>query len=171
MLSPLSIAEWKNFLHLITLFPATTTPLLKLVVEWQRLSRFPQKWRWFTREHYFVLRKSGSCSRLRIRSSLLRPRPHDSRYFWNRFFFTRIDLPPYETSDSHRNRDSWVVQDSITRIWVKRCGRLQTNVQISCGLGLIFRETNELVSTGVQGPVVQTLDSAVHWINNYRTAE
>ena len=71
----------------------------------------------------------------------------------------------------HRNRDSWVVQDSITRIWVKRCERVQTNVQISCGLGLIFRETNELVSTGVQGPVVQTLDSAVHWINNYRTAE
>ena len=171
MLSPLSIAEWKNFLHLITLFPATTTPLLKLVVEWQRLSRFPQKWRWSTREHYFVLRKSGSCSRLRIRSSLLRPRPHDSRYFWNRFFFTRIDLPPYETSDSPPKPRLLSGSRFHHPNLGKRCGRLQTNVQISCGLGLIFRETNELVSTGVQGPVVQTLDSAVHWINNYRTAE
>ena len=40
---------------------------LKLVVEWRRLGVFPPKWRWFTREHYLVLRKSCTRSRPRQR--------------------------------------------------------------------------------------------------------
>ena len=46
---------------------ATTTFALILVVEWRRLPHFPAKWRWFTREHYVVLRKPRTRSRTRLR--------------------------------------------------------------------------------------------------------
>ena len=49
------------------LVSATSTVSLKLVVEWRRLPRFPPKWRWFTREHYSLLRKSRTRSRTRLR--------------------------------------------------------------------------------------------------------
>ena len=48
---------------ILYLVSATSTFALKLVLEWRRLSRFPAKWRWFTREHYLVLRKSRTRSR------------------------------------------------------------------------------------------------------------
>ena len=49
------------------LFPPLQHSRKNSSVEWRRLPRFPAKWRWFTRVHYLVLRKSRTCSHPRLR--------------------------------------------------------------------------------------------------------
>ena len=49
------------------LFPPLQHSRKNSSVEWRRLPRFPAKWRWFTRVHYLVLRKSHTRSRTRLR--------------------------------------------------------------------------------------------------------